>query len=109
MSSTHKAKWITDPTAIRTIVLMRAMRPGDEVRLKDCGEYGIRDNKEGKVAILTYTADDPNGYVWNTARWPKVDRTGKPESSMPVALEADGYYLALWNIAAWRRPLKEEA
>ena len=107
MNSTHDDGWVTDPQVIRTIVLMKALRPGDEVRLKDCMLYGIGTKFEGDVVTLKHTDSKDDNTLWDTTRWPHLDRSPKSYNTTPVASEDSGYYLAIWNIAAWRRPLKE--
>jgi hypothetical protein len=104
-SSTHQGDgWVTDPEAIRTIVMLKLLQPGDEVKLQKCEAYGIHTKYEQKV----YRIHTPDSSVWNTSNWPDPEESAMG-SSTPVALISSGYYIAYWNIAAWRRPLKGEA
>lgn len=112
MNSTHNDDgWVTNLEVIRTIVLIKGLQPGDQVRLKECMDYGIKSDLDGDVVTLRATApgSDPSALVWNTERWPQIDKSAHMHNSVPIAQEETGYYLALWNIAAWRRPPKEKA
>jgi hypothetical protein len=93
--------WVTDPEAIRTLVMLKLLKSGDEVKLKQCQAYGCPARLEGQVA----TIHPPTELVWDTERWPDVDVT--QGYATPVAYVGE-CYIAVWNIAAWRRPLKEK-
>jgi len=103
VNSTHQGDgWVTDPKLIYTIAMLRGFRMGDEVRLKECIKYGIWYELEDTVQRI----DAPDAQVWNTEQWPHAGEEYEG-SATPVAVLESGYYVAYWNIAAWRRPTKE--
>ena len=94
--------WITDPTVIQLLADLRAIEPGDEIKIKDAEGYNIRgDLFEGKV--VTVKPYPGRGY-----RMYEPSQEGCRYAGELVMFYFDSSWVGcVKNIAAWRRPKKE--
>lgn len=85
--------WVTDPRAIATAVALRAIKVGDEIRIKDADDYNIHPRFNGTVVVH----DDRAGVIGTPSQ-----RDCK-YAQRPIAFGfADNWVGCAENIAAWR-------
>ena len=97
--------WVTDQNVIDVLVALKALRPGDEVKIVGGAKYRLPDLEDGCVLVLR---DDPDGYVGKTDVVDNVEWSGDvcvarfhhPDRGC----NSGTWVICRKNIAAWRRP-----
>lgn len=95
--------WITEPEAIDTIVALRAIRAGDEIRVQKVLNIWIEKHiNDGDVVVVAHIEDEGTTHPWTDH---PVRHGPNAPTSHKARLFSDGRYVfARENIAAWRRP-----
>jgi hypothetical protein len=96
--------WLRDPAAIETLVKLGGLQVGDEVMLQNCIDISI-DHELERRRPITITAVPPKYLTHGVRRYvPEAFMVGDRWCVNAVA-EIEGHLvIALFNIAAWRRP-----
>lgn len=101
------SEWVTDPRVIDTIVGLKGLRPGDEIKLKNGHELDISLVEDGHVVTVVgrhslYRVGEPYDALSEDPR-----RTAIVVCCATTTSTRHGrldYVLTRNQIAAWRRP-----
>lgn len=96
MEETDESGWVTNPTALETIWGLRAMEPGDLIRISngDASSLGGTDGEIGVVCGWGSNLDKP------TLRFDFL-----PSSKYHIGRPAS-YWILVESIGAWKRRTK---
>ena len=94
---TTEEGWVTDQDAIDTIVALKQLRPGDQVRIINGDKYCL-GHYDGKVVTIT----GHTRFLGEKGLFPGYEWGNEPA----VAQFEENWILCRGNIGAWRRPKK---